>query len=544
MPFHSVAAGMRRVIGLAPSRTATRPDQMQIVLPDLRATDSGFLVELRDGRFALTSGSVVMGAAGPFDGTIPDETVARELFSLDWLRHLHADRSIEGEDHTRRLLLAWARSRARRSTLANEPQVAARRAMALLAHVDTALVGATARDFDTLMDLVTDEFTLLTQATLRMPLALPRLTALIAATAYAVCRGDDAAARQPIERRLANELDRQVLGDGGHISRNPAALIEIVLDLVPLQRAYLAAHLDPPGAVPTALQRLRGMIDLLTHGDRQLGRFNGMGTTSLTDLFMILKSLAPPALVPATVAAVDTGYIRLVAGDAVVLFDAGPGAETLAGEAPFAGALSFEVSAGSCPLIVNAGSDHAAFGPRRLDARATAAHAALVVAGASSAPPTGARSGLARAALVTELGDTTPSSIKASTDGYRQRFGLVHHRTLALLRDGWLLEGSDRLESAGSTTDAAYAVHFHLHPSVHLESDAVGERLRLTAADGSRWAFSCSGASAHVEPSVFYASTSGQRTRQTLQIVLRGHTSEGAAAVTWRLERMSPAAVS
>jgi uncharacterized heparinase superfamily protein len=544
MPLYSVAAGMRRAIGLTGAVRMARPDQMQIVLPDLRATDPAFPAELRDGRIALPSGHVEIGPLGAFDGPIDDDVVARELFSLEWLRHLHTARSADAEDAARRLLLAWSRSRARRSAIANEPAVAARRALSLLSHVEAGLSGADARDFDAIMDLIADEFATLAQATLRMPLALPRLTALIASTAYAVCSGQPSVdGRQAIERRLQSELDRQILADGGHISRNPAALVELVLDLVPLQRAYLAARMEPPRALSSALQRLRGMIDLMSHADRQLGRFNGMGATALTDIFMVLKSLAPPAAAPNSIAAVDSGYIRLAEGDAVLLFDAGPGPETLAGEAPFAGALSFEFSAGSSPLIVNVGSDHRPFGSKRLDVRASAAHSTLSIANVSSAPATGARSGHAKANLVTDAGDATPRTISASTDGYRQRFGFVHHRRLSLLRDGWLLEGCDRLEPAAQATpaEAAFDIRFHLHPSVYVDADAETRTIRLTTADGSRWAFAADGATAHIEPSTFYAGQTGAR--QTLQIALRG-TAKAATNVTWRLERMSPAAVS
>ena len=43
-------------------------------------------------------------------------------------------------------------------------------------------------------------------------------------------------------RRLVDELERQILPDGGHISRNPGALIELLLDLLPLRQAFAARN--------------------------------------------------------------------------------------------------------------------------------------------------------------------------------------------------------------------------------------------------------------------------------------------------------------
>jgi uncharacterized heparinase superfamily protein len=544
MSIQNVAANVRRVIGLSStSRRTSRPDQMQFVLPDLRAADPAFTSELSDGRLPLATGAIVIGNAGLFE-TPANDALKRELYGFAWLRHLHAARTPDAEDHARRHLLAWSRSTARRSALALEPAVISRRALSLFAHVDIALTGASAKDFDAVMDLVSDEFATLAEAAPRMPMAQPRLTALIALAAFHVCSGtQETAARQAIERRLGVELNRQILADGGHISRSLAAVLDLTLDLLPLQRVYVAAQLPVPQALGAALIRLRAMLDLMSHADRQIGRFNGMGATAITELSLAMKTL-PPAADDATASrmAAETGYIRLQCEDALVLFDAGPGDDTLAGETPFAGALSFEFSAGRSPLIVNCGSDHVGGGLPRLETRATSSHSTLTLGGALSAPATGARGGSTKAALLKVEDDIAPSTIRASTDGYKQRFGYVHQRTLALLREGWLLEGTDRLEPlASASADVPFDIRFHLHPTVYVEADAQAETLRLTAADGSRWSMVVNGATPAIESSMFYAGLSGPKA--SLQIVLKG-AANGATDVTWRIERMSPAAVS
>jgi uncharacterized heparinase superfamily protein len=549
MSLMSVAASMRRAIGLKAARRSTRLEQLQVVPPDLRAADPGFALELTDGTIRLSAGAVKIRAAGTFDAPVPDDGVRRELYSLAWLRHLEAARTAAAEHQARSLLLAWARSAARHSTIAREPAVAARRAMALLAHSDTALSGASTADFDRIMDLVGEEFAAIAEATPRMPMALSRLTALIALTAFHVCGGaGSAAARVAVERRLTAELNRQILPDGGHLSRSPAAALDAALDLLPLRRIYLTSHVPVPEAVTAALTRLLAMLTLLQHGDRQIGRFNGMGATSVAELSTVLKNLDWATATDSTASrvAADTGYIRLAVSDAVVLFDCGPGAETLAGEAPFAGALSFEFSSGRSPLIINCGSDHHSLAVPRIEARATANHSALMLGQSSSAPMTGARGGSTKSALETHPGDDAASTIVASTDGYRARFNTVHQRTVALLHDGWLLQGTERLETT-STTDLPFEVRFHLHPSVYVEADADKRTLRLTTSDGSRWVFSATGALPAIESSVFYAGLSGAK--PTVQVVLQGRmaapgTTPGITEITWQLQRMSPGVVS
>ena len=47
-------------------------------------------------------------------------------------------------------------------------------------------------------------------------------------------------------KRLVDELKRQILPDGGHISRNPGALLEMLIDLLPLRRRSPRATSPPP----------------------------------------------------------------------------------------------------------------------------------------------------------------------------------------------------------------------------------------------------------------------------------------------------------
>src|SRR5439155_371569 len=83
----------------------------------------------------------------------------------------------------------------------------------------------------------------------------------------------------PARRRLA-DLERQVLPDGGHLSRNPGAMIELLVDLLPLSQAYTARNVPPPPALTHAIDRMMPMLRFFRHGDGAFALFNGMGPTS------------------------------------------------------------------------------------------------------------------------------------------------------------------------------------------------------------------------------------------------------------------------
>ena len=52
----------------------------------------------------------------------------------------------------------------------------------------------------------------------------------------------------------------QILPDGGHVTRNPGALIEVLLDLLPLRQAFAACNIAPPAQLNNAIDRTMPML--------------------------------------------------------------------------------------------------------------------------------------------------------------------------------------------------------------------------------------------------------------------------------------------
>src|SRR5439155_24060422 len=74
--------------------------------------------------------------------------------------------------------------------------------------------------------------------------------------------------------------------------------------------------------------------------------------------------------------------------------------------------------------------------------------------------------------------------ISATHDGYRERFGLIYARQLFLSADGEDLRGEDRLTGLPG---AAFAVRFHLHPSVQAALVREGSAALLRMPSGTVW---------------------------------------------------------
>jgi uncharacterized heparinase superfamily protein len=222
-----------------------------------------------------------------------------------------------------------------------------------------------------------------------------------------------------------------------------------------------------------------------------------------------------------------------------------------------AGCLSFEFSSSTQRIVVNCGRPRIAGDTIIQASRSTAAHSTASINDVSSCQMVGdrdkwlnrriARWLLRRIGPVVLSGPERVTSerserehaqvLTASHDGYRPRFGLTHERRLLLSPQGNSLEGEDVFWGEGTSAASAEAViRFHLAPGVRASRAQGGRVVMLVLPNQEAWQFTAAPAEAHVEDSVFLASTDGMR--RTEQIVLTIRPSE-TPSVRWRFERLA-----
>jgi uncharacterized heparinase superfamily protein len=518
-------------------------DDLALSPPDLRLPDPSFVDELDSGSVGLAGLTAQLRDPSPFNLAAPSELWARELHGFGWLRHFSAVRTLENEKLARRLVAEWIGESRRWPSLAWAPEVVARRMLSWLSHAGLVLDGAERRPYGNFMLGLEDHATYLSAAWRNASSGHPRLLALIGLAQSALCIAGHESRLGKAERPLIEELKRQVPADGGHVSRNPATVLELLLDLLPLRQCFLARGLTPDAALTDAIANMLSTLRHVRLGDGQLARFNGMGATEREALATIL---AYDTAEPASDSSLISGYARLHRGATVIVADAGalPPPE-FAGQA-CAGALSFELSVGGDPVIVNAGAPPPSQEKFRAASRATISHSTLSLAGHSSAvlgPGDGSRGTLELSPLAgcndvssKRAEDGEAIVLEASHNGYESRFALLHSRTIRLRGDGNGVEGYDRLDGARSELrlawDVPFAIHFHLHPRVGARQTADG-RLELLLPGGDRWQFQAAGAAVSIEESTHYADLRGAL--QAQQVVLRG-LCYGAAEVHWTVE--------
>ena len=356
------------------------------------------------------------------------------------------------------------------------------------------------------------------------------LTALKGLTAAAVAIPEHAPFLQRVLRFLPPEIERQVLPDGGHVERSPAAHLACLQDLTEIRALLQAGRIEAPASLPGAIERMAVALRALRHGDGGLALFNGSREDWPNLIDLVLGQAGRTGRSVMTLA--DTGFYRLAAGRSVLLADAGAPPPSGSDRLAHAGTLSFEFSVGRERLVVNCGAAPASPGDWRDALRATAAHSTLVIADVSSSE---LRSGgLGRRPSIVEAQRQEANGahwLEMSHDGWRPVFNAIHRRRLYLAESGEDLRGEDIIES---DEGQPFTLRFHLHPNVtaSLQRDGAAALLRLPGGQG--WRFRADGAAILIEESVYLG---GNEPRRGEQIVLNV-SQDGPQQIKWAITKM------
>ncbi len=526
------------------------PDRLLIAPTDIRTADPTIAADIYAGLFVFCGQAVETDGRSPFEVTPPSEVWARVLHGFGWLRHLRAaDRAIS-RSNARALVEDWIRLYGDYDAFSWRPEIVSRRILSWLAQSPIILQDADRAFYRRFMKTLMRQVRYLRYASMDLADGLPRLQAAIALTAAGLSISGQTRLIRQSAKRLDQEIARQILADGGHVSRNPAALPEILLDLLPLRQAFTAQSVDPPRAMQTAIDRMMPMIRFFRHGDGALAHFNGVGG-SRSDLIALIFAYDDVRGSPVQ-NAVHSGYQRVTAGESVVIVDTGPPPPMMLSQHAHAGCLSFEMSAGANQIIVNCGASPETLPNWRLVARATAAHSTAVLNDTSSCRfITGGYahdrlgpviiSGPRHVTVDRDSGEEG-ETLWLSHDGYAALFGIIHERRLIVSPDGLSVSGEDRFSAShgGAVRHSRdrFALRFHLHPSVASNPLETGARVHLVLGDGETWLFSAPGSEISIEESVYLSDIHGHR--DTEQLVISGRASQ-TPAVMWSLRRIEAA---
>jgi uncharacterized heparinase superfamily protein len=543
--LRSIAGRLRGHPFIRLSFIPRRAERLLIAPQDLRTADGTRASEIYAGRFAFNGKVVISDGRSPFDIPPPSDEWVTTLLGFGWLRHLRAAESGITRANARALVDEWISLQGSWHPVGWQPEIVARRITSWLSQAPMILHDADDPFYRRFLRSLVRQVRYLRHTAAETRDGVPRLQALVALSYAALCMSGQARHMRRTMKHLVAEIERQVLPDGGHVSRNPGALIELLLDLLPLRHAFAARNIAPPPQLNNAIDRMMPMMRFFRHGDGSFAHFNGMGPT-LPDVMATILAYDDARGAPLSNAP-HSGYQRIEAGGMLVLTDTGrPPPINLSQEA-HAGCLSFELSHGSQRIVVNCGLPGTNRETWRQVARATAAHSTVVFNDTSSCrflegssfkrllgtPIVGGPSNVQISRE--DRGDAV--IMRASHDGYADRFKVTHQRALKLAADGNRVDGEELFVSTDGDMipqdiPDEFAVRFHLHPSVKASKLTDGHGAMLMLPNREVWTFNAYEDRVEIEESVYLAGADGPR--RAVQIAIYGRARK-VPRVHWSL---------
>jgi uncharacterized heparinase superfamily protein len=494
------------------------------------------------GRFRFYGQTVdVPDGVSVFDLPPPTAAWHEALHSFNWLPALSTAGGEPSRKLATNLIGQWVKRHTRYSEPVWSPHIMARRMAHIFSHGRLVIVNSEMMWRSKLFVSLREQSRMLERISAEAPDGLPRLEAAAVLALSGLCLDDSPKRLEEGLKRLDTEIERQILPDGGHVSRSPEALLSAYRHVIMVMEALSAVGEEPPHGLRNAHDRMAPMLRFFRHADGALACFNG-GAES--DTRMIAGLLARDDIRGQPFHhARHSGYQRLAAARTLLLLDCGqtpPG--NFATEA-HAGAGAFEFSSGNDRIVVNCGAGGLTHQAWNWALRATAAHSTMTLNDTSSAQILPA--GLARDLLGPRLmgGPGTPASrrfetaqgwtVDAAHDAYVESFGVRHERQITLSPQGLMVTGRDRLVPTLPTA-STFAVRFHIHPDVRV-SRLEGGGILLKLPGGEGWRFRAGGGRLDIEESVYLG---GPVVRRAEQLVISGQMKDGPAEIAWVFEQI------
>ena len=536
--------------------TQSTPRELVLVPKDLRTPEPELARDFYDGKYFFAGTTINTRGKSPFKISHDDENIGeewqRELHSFRWLRHLSATKTAIANSHAQAMMADWIDDFGTPGNkIAWQEDIAAQRLISWLCHSVTIVESADIKLYKRFLKSIGTHIQFLNNALLNTVEGIPRLQARIALVYAALCvklvHSKNNSSKSKAHEALGQTLTRQIFADGGHVSRCPSVLPEILLDLLPLRQAYEYLAIAPPQEMLSAIDRMMPAIRYYRHRDGNFARFNGVGPTRQNVIATILRY--DDAMGEPTKEASQSGYQRMDGGPTTLIMDVGKPPKGEYSINANAGCLSFEMSSLRTCIITNCGMPQLSNDDLVSAARSTAAHSTAVIHNTSSCRfhQGGMFKRYLGARILAGPGRVTSerkllegfTQIVARHDGYLRKFGVWHERILQLSNDGNFLFGRDQFFVNGGKapthmTKDDCAIRFHLHPAVKANIDAESGAIIVQVNENQFWTFTSDSGNVALEESVFFASTA--RPIPTSQIVINLALSQ-SNQVNWKFQQ-------
>lgn len=334
---------------------------------------------------------------------------------------------------------------------------------------------------------------------------------------------------------VLKELPKQILKDGGHVSRSPQLLVETLQIMLDLRCALYRANLKVPETLQSSIERAGTALKFFRYADRRLALFHGGQEGDVVLLDAIQAQVAMTGKPDASLR--DSGFERATLGRSVLILDSGTLPDQPYDGAAHSAPLAFEFAYGRERIFTNCGS-HPLSGDWQQVLRHTAAHNTLTINGlpVHDLHEDGTLIREASPVSCTRVETKESCLFDALHDGYG-RAGITHRRRFYLSEQGCDLRGEETLSAKQAPKKPRRIdLRFHLHPRIFVDLTDDGREAILQLPGGSTWKFFAVGGKLTLENSIAFHN--GIRPAKTRQLVVVAGMAEENLQIKWALQKV------
>jgi len=515
---------------------AGKPTIFHDVRPSFTYGDKALGQALLKGHFEFAGQKLDVGAQGdPWTIAVPSTRFADWLHGFHWMSNMAVLKDKAAPIRARALVDKWIEIYGQWNAFAWQPDILTDRLYIWLSLWSPMLTG----------DTLSEKAQIRRSSTLRQ---LKRLRNTYKRTgpglprfkATAVLTMGGARLKENTEGFLArgldwldDEIEMQILSDGGHVSRSPSQTLEALEILLTLDSLLQARGVEGSRAMSRAIDRLTSIIPFFTAGGGGLSRFQGSGEGDVKRIKAVMK--ASPGTPKPFGYCPHTGYQRIEQNGTVLIVDTGATAPRPYDLEAHLSPLAFELSNDSGPIIVNCGWNEMQSPAWRRAVRSTAAHSTLIFDDASAGRllKEGWQSRKLGDAVAVEAGPVRSVRkeqiegvwLETSHDAYREETGLTHRRRFYMAIDGDDIRGEDSLfvplgAVPLSNAEKPFQIRFHFHPDVRVSLSQDQTSALLVQSGKAGWRFRTDGGPLALEDSIYLGG--GHKPVRCQQLVISG----------------------
>ena len=447
---------------------------------------------------------------------------------FSWLRDLHATNTIGARIRGQQLVLQWINTKEKDwHSLTSKPEILATRISNWVYQSPLLIEGADGEFISAFELNLLRQIKHLKIVFRILPPGIERIIVLkgliLASVTY-----EDIKGKNRWLKSLNRELEKQILPDGGHVSRSPLIQLVLIRNLIEIREALVYLQQKSSEVLQTAIETTVPMLELFRHGDGGLALFHGSNTDEYRNIETVIK--ASRVQKTPLVSAPNNGFERLSSNGSLILIDVGMPPPIGYDQYAHASALSFEFSSGKERIVTNCGANIDGDLIWRALQRTTAAHSTITVEDTNSLQILEAQ-GIGNRP---EVGSVVRRDHKGSVwietihHGYKPLFSISHKRRIYLAASGSDFRGEDIIEGG---TDQKFTARFHLHPSVKASLVHQANTVLLRLPSGIGWRFRGTGGVISLPESI-YLGVMGEK-RRTKQIVISAASQNGFAQLKW-----------